>query len=342
MDSVHRRRACQRPASAASLVERSAASRLHPGQRHYPLSDPGERDEGRRRGRLENSRRHGPHVFAVQRSRARPANRRNVHRQRPGPADIRLVDRQRLPEGQGRRTLRVRRKNRDVEEHFRKRQQPGLGGFYVSVNGPSEELGMLVRAANASGGALALLPAGQVRVERLRTETLAVEGRARNNALCDPRPRVYTGPRVAGRRQSFFRDARHVGCASTGRRRGHPAEAPGDRAGNGEEPRGGARPQTGQDSDRSALHPRRHAVRLGRRGACRAPIGRRDRKQDYAGRRRRVDPGARRCDDDRRRRPDALAGPLGHACARRPRRWAAEPGVGRDDRARHRPTTSTN
>lgn len=56
---------------------------------------------------------------------------------------------------------------------------PGLDGFYLSSNGPREELAMLVRAALARGGTLPLLPSGEVRVERLRTESVVVgSGRA--------------------------------------------------------------------------------------------------------------------------------------------------------------------
>jgi len=48
--------------------------------------------------------------------------------------------------------------------------QQGLGGFYASLNGDSEEFAMLVRALLARGGSMNLVPVGQARLEQLRKE----------------------------------------------------------------------------------------------------------------------------------------------------------------------------
>ena len=49
-------------------------------------------------------------------------------------------------------------------------EQPGLRGFYASLNGSNEEFAMLVRALLAHGNTLDLAPVGQVRLEKVRTE----------------------------------------------------------------------------------------------------------------------------------------------------------------------------
>jgi imidazolonepropionase-like amidohydrolase len=53
---------------------------------------------------------------------------------------------------------------------------PGLGGFYYSANGTSEESALRVHAARQRGNRLPLLPGGELRVSKLRTETVAVNG----------------------------------------------------------------------------------------------------------------------------------------------------------------------
>lgn len=54
------------------------------------------------------------------------------------------------------------------------------GGFYVSFNGPPEELTLLARALLAAGGRLALLPAGEASIERVRAiDVTAGERRGR-------------------------------------------------------------------------------------------------------------------------------------------------------------------
>jgi hypothetical protein len=53
---------------------------------------------------------------------------------------------------------------------------PGLSAFYTTNYSPQEELAMLVHAARANGGTLSLLPAGDVRVEKLRTEHATLAG----------------------------------------------------------------------------------------------------------------------------------------------------------------------
>lgn len=51
-------------------------------------------------------------------------------------------------------------------------EQPGLAGFYASLNGDYEELAMLVRALIAHGGSMKLVPAGEARLDKLRVEEI--------------------------------------------------------------------------------------------------------------------------------------------------------------------------
>ena len=55
--------------------------------------------------------------------------------------------------------------------------QEGLHGFYVSLQGPSEEFALLVRAMLAHGNAIDLVPVGRARLEKLRTEDATVDGK---------------------------------------------------------------------------------------------------------------------------------------------------------------------
>jgi imidazolonepropionase-like amidohydrolase len=61
--------------------------------------------------------------------------------------------------------------------------QQGLRGFYASLNGPSDELGMLVRAILAGGSAIDLVPVGQARVERVRTDEFTAGDKKRKLTL---------------------------------------------------------------------------------------------------------------------------------------------------------------
>jgi hypothetical protein len=60
---------------------------------------------------------------------------------------------------------------------------PGLNGFYASLYGPSEEFAMLVRTLLSNGGQMKLLPVGNVRLEKLRTEDVAIADKPRKLTL---------------------------------------------------------------------------------------------------------------------------------------------------------------
>jgi imidazolonepropionase-like amidohydrolase len=55
--------------------------------------------------------------------------------------------------------------------------KPGREAFYVTADGPAEESAMLVHAAKAHGGTVPLLPTGEARVEKVRAETVTVDGK---------------------------------------------------------------------------------------------------------------------------------------------------------------------
>lgn len=62
-------------------------------------------------------------------------------------------------------------------------EQPGLTGFYASLYGPSEEFAMLVRAMLAHGGPVKILPVGEARLEKVRTESIEIAGKPRQLTL---------------------------------------------------------------------------------------------------------------------------------------------------------------
>ena len=53
----------------------------------------------------------------------------------------------------------------------------GLSGFYPSNYGPTEEFALTVRALLANGGTLPLLPVGTARLQKLRTESVELDGK---------------------------------------------------------------------------------------------------------------------------------------------------------------------
>ncbi len=53
-------------------------------------------------------------------------------------------------------------------------EQAGLNGFYASLNGSDEELAMLVRALLARGGTINIVPVGQARLDKVRSEEVTV------------------------------------------------------------------------------------------------------------------------------------------------------------------------
>ena len=62
-------------------------------------------------------------------------------------------------------------------------EQGGLNGFYVSLYGPDEEFAMLVRTLVAHGNAINLVPVGQARLEKVRTEEVSGGDRKRKLTL---------------------------------------------------------------------------------------------------------------------------------------------------------------
>lgn len=62
-------------------------------------------------------------------------------------------------------------------------EQPSLNGFYSSLYGPSEEFAMLVRTLLSHGGEMKLLPVGNVRLEKVRTEEVTIGDKLRKLTL---------------------------------------------------------------------------------------------------------------------------------------------------------------
>jgi imidazolonepropionase-like amidohydrolase len=62
-------------------------------------------------------------------------------------------------------------------------EHAGPNEFYASLYGPSEEFAMLVRALLAHGGTLKILPAGEARLEKLRTEEVEIGGKRQELTL---------------------------------------------------------------------------------------------------------------------------------------------------------------
>lgn len=62
-------------------------------------------------------------------------------------------------------------------------EHTGENQFYASLYGSNEEFGMLVRALLAQGGTLKILPAGEVRLNKIRTEEVEIGGKKQDLTL---------------------------------------------------------------------------------------------------------------------------------------------------------------
>ena len=62
-------------------------------------------------------------------------------------------------------------------------EQAGLNGFYASLNGTNEEFAMLVRALLAHDNAISLVPVGETRLDKVRTEEVTIGDRKQKLTL---------------------------------------------------------------------------------------------------------------------------------------------------------------